>query len=99
MQKRSLSPSRLLRTSRLHFLFPLLSITALGVHSTHRAIASKFSSGLYSTFIQQCFESWLIMTQLVEPVPKMRCDCPGERGVCVRLLQGSRARTSHRLYY
>ena len=41
-----------------------------------RAIASKFSSSLYKAFAQQGFEGWFIVTQPVEPVPKIRCDCP-----------------------
>lgn len=41
-----------------------------------RAIASKSSSGLWSAFAQQSFESWFVVTRLVEPLPKIRCNCP-----------------------
>jgi hypothetical protein len=41
-----------------------------------RAIASNFSSGLNSAIAQQSFESRLVVMLPVEPVPKIRCDCP-----------------------
>src|SRR5260370_39934934 len=46
-----------------------------GIHLT-RAIASKIYSGLQRASIRQSFENWLVITWLVEPIPKIRCDCP-----------------------
>lgn len=41
-----------------------------------RAIASHLLGGFLRVSARQRFESTIVMTRLVEPVPKMRCDCP-----------------------
>src|SRR6266702_3497459 len=53
-----------------------IQASRIGFASSPRAIASKFSSGLYSAIAQQSFESRFVVTLPVEPVPKIRCDCP-----------------------
>ena len=43
------------------------------------------------------FEIWLVMALLIEPVSKMRCDCPGKNGHILHSLSSRWYHISHNL--
>ena len=47
-----------------------------------RAFASKFQAPCRVHLHSRALKAWLVMTRPVEPVPKIRCNCPGGKRQC-----------------